>query len=83
MNRTDQLLAVKREFLVPCVYHFYQRPPVLVRGQGAYLFDSEGRRYLDCFSGVTVANAGHSTPEIIEAAIASWETGRVVVVENG
>ena len=63
------LLAAKRDFLVPCVYHFYQRPPVLVRGEGAYLFDAEGRRYLDCFSGVTVINAGHSNPEIIEAAI--------------
>jgi 4-aminobutyrate aminotransferase-like enzyme len=69
MTRTERLLALKREFLVPCVYHFYQRPPVLVRGEGAYLFDDEGRRYLDCFSGVSVVNAGHSNPEILAAAI--------------
>ena len=69
MDRASQLLAAKRDFLVPCVYHFYQRPPVLVRGDGAYLFDHAGRKYLDCFSGVTVMNAGHSNPEIIEAAI--------------
>src|SRR5690348_14915431 len=31
MNRAEQLLAAKQDFLVPCVYHFYQRPPVLVR----------------------------------------------------
>src|SRR5579871_3395469 len=69
MDRAEQLLAAKRDFLVPCVYHFYQRPPVLVRGEGAYLFDSEGRRYLDCYSGVSVMNAGHSNPEILDAAI--------------
>jgi|SRR5579875_81580 4-aminobutyrate aminotransferase-like enzyme len=69
MNYAEQLLAAKRDFLVPCVYHFYQRPPVLVRGEGAYLFDSEGRRYLDCYSGVTVVSAGHSNPEILDAAI--------------
>ncbi|MHB1423845.1 MAG: aspartate aminotransferase family protein [Gemmataceae bacterium] len=69
MNRSEQLLAAKKDYLVPCVYHFYQRPPVLVRGEGAYLFDSEGRRYLDCFCGVTVVSAGHSNPEILEAAI--------------
>ncbi len=69
MDATERLLAAKREYLVPCVYHFYQRPPVLVRGEGAYLFDAEGRRYLDCFSGVTVVNAGHSNPAILEAAI--------------
>src|SRR5579871_1666574 len=69
MDRAEQLLAAKRDYLVPCVYHFYQRPPVLVRGEGAYLFDDEGRRYLDCFAGVTVVNAGHSNPEILDAAI--------------
>jgi 4-aminobutyrate aminotransferase-like enzyme len=69
MDRAEQLLAAKRDFLVPCVYHFYQRPPVLVRGEGVYLFDSEERRYLDCYCGVTVTSAGHSNPEILEAAI--------------
>jgi 4-aminobutyrate aminotransferase/4-aminobutyrate aminotransferase/(S)-3-amino-2-methylpropionate transaminase len=69
MERGQQLLACKKDFLIPCVYHFYQRPPVLVRGEGAYLFDSEGRRYLDCYSGVTVVNAGHTNPEILDAAI--------------
>lgn len=69
MSATDRALATKRDFLVPCVYHFYQRPPVLVRGEGAYLFDTEDRPYLDCFAGVTVVNAGHSNPEIIEPAI--------------
>jgi 4-aminobutyrate aminotransferase-like enzyme len=69
MDRTQQLPARKRDFLVPSVYHFYQRPPVFVRGEAAYLFDTEGRRYLDCFSGVSVMNAGHSNPEIIAAAI--------------
>lgn len=42
---------------------------MLVRGEGVYLFDAEGRRYLDCYSGVTVVSAGHSNPEILEAAI--------------
>ncbi len=61
----DRLLSAKRRLLVPCVYHFYQTPPVLVRGEGPYLFDCDGRRYLDCYSGVSVMNAGHSMPEII------------------
>ena len=69
MDLAEQLIADKRRYLVPCVYHFYQRPPVLVRGEGAYLFDSAGRRYLDCYSGVSVVSAGHGNPEIIEPAI--------------
>jgi alanine-glyoxylate transaminase/(R)-3-amino-2-methylpropionate-pyruvate transaminase len=70
MNKTEQLLAAKRDFLVPCVYHFYRRPPVLVRGAGVHLFDSEGRQYLDCFSGVSVVNAGHCNADIVAAATA-------------
>jgi len=64
-----QCLDQKRSYLVPCVYHFYQSPPVLVRGEGAWLFDTGDKRYLDCFSGVSVMNAGHCNPDIIEAAI--------------
>ncbi len=69
MDLAQQLVATKKEFLVPCVYHFYQRPPVMVRGEGVYLFDSDGKRYLDCYSGVSVVSAGHSNPEILDAAI--------------
>jgi len=69
MDLAEQLIADKRRYLVPCVYHFYQRPPVLVRGEGAYLFDASGRRYLDCYSGVSVVSAGHCNPEILEPAI--------------
>jgi 4-aminobutyrate aminotransferase-like enzyme len=69
VKNIEQALALKRDCLVPCVYHFYRRPPLLVRGEGAYLFDSEGRRYLDCYCGVTVVSAGHSNAEILDAAI--------------
>src|SRR5262249_18882900 len=74
MDLAERLLATKRDFLVPCVYHFYQRPPVLVRGEGAYLFDAGGRRYLDCYAGVSVVNAGHCNPEIVEAAVEQLRT---------
>lgn len=64
-----ELLRLKREYLIPCVYHFYKDPPQIVGGQGSYLIDHTGRRYLDCFSGVTVMSAGHCNAEIIEPAI--------------
>jgi 4-aminobutyrate aminotransferase len=43
-------------------------PVVFERAQGASVFDREGRSYLDCFAGISVTNAGHGNPEIIEAA---------------
>jgi 4-aminobutyrate aminotransferase-like enzyme len=38
----------------------------IVRGEGQYLYDSEGRQYLDCYSGVSVAGAGHCHPYIVD-----------------
>jgi alanine-glyoxylate transaminase / (R)-3-amino-2-methylpropionate-pyruvate transaminase len=69
INRSQELLALKSEYLMPCVYHFYKEPPVLVRGEGCYLYDDQGNRYLDCLSGVAVMNAGHCNPEITGPAI--------------
>ncbi|CAN5511604.1 hypothetical protein BH10PLA1_BH10PLA1_22370 [soil metagenome] len=64
-----ELLRLKHEYLIPCVYHFYKDPPHIVAGEGSYLIDHTGRRYLDFFSGVTVMSAGHCNEEIIEPAI--------------
>ncbi|HEC16827.1 MAG TPA: aspartate aminotransferase family protein [Sedimenticola sp.] len=63
----DQMLALKAQYLIPCVYHFYRNPMVLSRGEGAWLFDHSGKRYLDAYSGVGVVNCGHCNPEIIAA----------------
>src|SRR5687767_11978589 len=64
-----ELLRLKKQYLVPCVYHFYQRPPVIVAGEGCWLIDDTDRRYLDCYSGVGVMSAGHGNAEIIEPAL--------------
>ena len=41
--------------------------PEIVRGEGVYLYDREGRRYLDGSSGAIVVTVGHGVPEIAEA----------------
>lgn len=38
-----------------------------VRGEGAWLFDPEGRGYLDCMSGISMINVGHCHPEVVAA----------------
>ena len=46
----------------------YPRTQVeFVRGEGARLWDSEGKEYLDFFAGLSVHNAGHCHPRIVEA----------------
>lgn len=42
--------------------------PVMVRGEGAYLFDAQGKRYLDGLAGLFVSQLGHGRTELAEAA---------------
>ncbi|MEO8354973.1 MAG: aspartate aminotransferase family protein [Chloroflexota bacterium] len=46
---------------------YAKQPLVIVRGQGALLFDADGVEYLDCSSGHGVANLGHAHPKIADA----------------
>ena len=52
---------------------FYRRLqhdyPIVDHGQGAYLYDTAGRRYLDASGGALVANIGHGVQEVAEAMV--------------
>ncbi len=61
---TGSLLERRRRVL-PRSPLFYSRPLHLVRGEGVWLFDDDGRRYLDCYNNVPVA--GHSHPRVVRA----------------
>lgn len=63
-----EALDLKKNYLVPCSYHLYQRPPEIVRASMQYLFDANDTQYLDFFAGVSVMNCGHCNPQINEAA---------------
>lgn len=41
--------------------------PVMVRGEGSYLFDSDGKKYLDLASGLIAVNLGHGHPKVVAA----------------
>jgi acetylornithine/N-succinyldiaminopimelate aminotransferase len=52
----------------PALMNTYGRLPVtFTRGEGVRLFDTEGKRYLDCISGVGVNALGHAHPAVTEA----------------
>ncbi len=42
-------------------------PPVIVRGEGIYLYDADGKRYADLTSGLVAANLGHGHPAVLAA----------------
>ncbi|MGI8638907.1 MAG: aspartate aminotransferase family protein [Pyrinomonadaceae bacterium] len=75
MNPTEQKTTVSeavrkhKEFLFPAVATYYQEPLALVRGEGEYVWDDAGNRYLDCFGGVLTVSVGHANPKINAAII--------------
>jgi acetylornithine/LysW-gamma-L-lysine aminotransferase len=46
---------------------YTKQPLILVRGEGARLWDAEGKEYIDCVGGHGVANVGHANPAVIQA----------------
>jgi predicted acetylornithine/succinylornithine family transaminase len=76
MNLTD-LQALEERYLM----RTYRRAPVeFVRGEGAFLWDSEGRQYLDFLTGISVCSVGHCNPAVVEAV--REQAGRLAHTSN-
>lgn len=70
----EKIINKKQEYLYPCSHHFYKNPPQIVKGAMQYLYDCEGKQYLDFFAGVSVMNCGHCNPIILDASIEQMKT---------
>lgn len=61
----NDLVARRRALLGPNVSTFYDEPIHIVRGEGVWLWDADGRKYLDCYN--NVPHVGHCNPRVVEA----------------
>jgi 4-aminobutyrate aminotransferase-like enzyme/Ser/Thr protein kinase RdoA (MazF antagonist) len=61
----EQILATRRHHLGPNLSVAYSRPLTIVRGRGQYVYDADGRAYLDAVN--NVAHVGHSHPRVVAA----------------
>ena len=67
----ERLLDSRRELAGPSLSISYQSPLHIVCGSRQYLYDADGRRYLDCVN--NVAHVGHSHPRVVRAAAEQME----------
>lgn len=66
LPKTIQDLLRRRERLLgPYMSTFYEEPLHLIKGEGVWVWDSEGRKYLDCYN--NVPHVGHCHPKVVEA----------------
>src|SRR2546423_4821826 len=77
MPDTNEIIERERQFLLQ-TYHRY--PIVLTRGKGAFLYDLEGRRYLDFVAGLGVNALGHAHPRIVK--IIREQAARAIHLSN-
>lgn len=78
-------MATARELIdLESAHHsgvYSKQPIVLVKGQGARLWDAAGREYIDCVGGGGVANVGHANPLVIQAV--TEQVRRLSICPNG
>jgi acetylornithine/N-succinyldiaminopimelate aminotransferase len=73
----EDLQALDERYLM----RTYRRAPVeFVRGEGALLWDAEGREYLDFLTGISVCSVGHCHPDVVAAV--REQAGRLIHVSN-
>ncbi|NLR97731.1 aspartate aminotransferase family protein [Rhizobium sp. P38BS-XIX] len=65
MSDNAALIARRERLLGQNMSLFYDDPVHLVRGEGVWLWDADGRKYLDCYN--NVPHVGHCHPRVVEA----------------
>ncbi len=64
-RKTADLIARRARLLGPKMSTFYEEPVHFVKGDGVWLWDADGRQYLDCYN--NVPHVGHCNPRVVEA----------------
>ncbi len=76
-SETENIFELEKQY----VLQTYARAPfVLDHGQGCWLYDTEGRAYLDCAAGIAVNALGHADPELVTAL--TEQAGKLWHVSN-
>ena len=64
MATTKEVIELYNQYVIG---NYKRLPQVAVRGQGPYLWDADGKRYIDLFAGWAVTGVGHCHPRLVEA----------------
>ena len=65
MNKINTILERRNNLLGNNLPTFYKNPIHLVKGKGVWVWDNDGKKYLDCYN--NVPHVGHCHPEVVKA----------------
>jgi 4-aminobutyrate aminotransferase len=60
----DEIILANKEYLFPAVFHFFQEPLVVARAKDQYVWDADGRQYLDFLGGIVTVSVGHCNQQV-------------------
>ena len=63
-TKSEEVVRKHREYIWPAVANFYEHPLVADRARMQYVWDLEGRKYLDFFGGILTISVGHTNPKV-------------------
>ena len=69
--KSQEILDKQKQILWTNHILYYTEPLPLDHGEGLYVWDVEGRRYLDFFGGILTTSVGHNHPQVVEA-VRDW-----------
>jgi len=75
--RQAEAIALENEH---AAHNYHPLPVVVASGEGAWVTDIDGRRYLDCLAAYSAVNFGHSNPVLLDAARA--QLGRITLTSR-
>jgi len=62
----EEILLAQKEFLFPCVFHYYKEPLVVSHAKDQYVWDADGNQYLDFFGGIVTISVGHRNDSVTQ-----------------
>src|SRR5215472_8656054 len=60
----EELIKKQKQYIYPSVATYFSEPLVLERGEMQFVWDNEGKRYLDFFGGIVTVGVGHANPRV-------------------
>jgi 4-aminobutyrate aminotransferase-like enzyme len=63
MNK-DEIILAQKEFIFPAVFTYYQKPLVVDHAKAQFVYDIDGKQYLDFFGGIVTVSVGHCNDQV-------------------
>ena len=63
---SQDILSKHNEYLFPSIVNYYKEPLAIDRGEGMYVYDPEGKKYLDFFGGILTVSIGHCNQKVTD-----------------